>query len=50
MYGNIYIYIYIYIGESNRIWSVPEYEHYRYLRNNKSYKKCLMNNIFILYK
>ena len=41
---NIYIYIYIYIyilyiGESNRIRTVPEYGHYRYLRNHKPYKK-----------
>ena len=47
----IYIYIYIYIqtehvknkinqyGESNRIRTVPEYGHSRYLRNHKSYKK-----------
>ena len=31
--------IYIYIGESNRIRTVPEYGHSRYLRNHKSYKK-----------
>ena len=27
------------VGESNRIRTVPEYEHSRYLRNHKSYKK-----------
>ena len=27
------------IGESNRIRTVPEYGHSRYLRNHKSYKK-----------
>ena len=27
------------IGESNRIRTVPEYEHSLYLRNHKSYKK-----------
>ena len=26
------------LGESNRIRTVPEYGHYRYLRNHKSYK------------
>ena len=26
-------------GESNRIRTVPEYGHSRYLRNHKSYKK-----------
>ena len=28
----------VYIGESNRIRTVPEYGHSRYLRNHKSYK------------
>ena len=28
------------IGESNRIRTVPECGHSRYLRNHKSYKKC----------
>ena len=27
------------VGESNRIRTVPEYGHSRYLRNHKSYKK-----------
>ena len=36
------------VGESNRIRTVPEYGHSRYLRNHKSYKKNLMNNIFII--
>ena len=29
----------IMVGESNRIRTVPEYGHSRYLRNHKSYKK-----------
>ena len=29
------------------IWTVPRYGHSRYLRNHKSYKKCLINKIFI---
>ena len=47
IYIYIYIYIYvciiytIYVGESNRIWTVPEYGHSRYLRNRKSYKKIV---------
>ena len=28
-----------YVGESNRIRTVPEYGHSRYLRNHKSYQK-----------
>ena len=36
------------IGESNRIQTVPEYGHSRYLRNYKSYNKILMNKIFII--
>ena len=28
-----------YLGENNRIQTVPEYGHSRYLRNHKSYKK-----------
>ena len=38
----------IIVGESNRIRTVPEYGHSRYLRNHKSYKKNLMNKIFII--
>ena len=45
VYHNI-LYI-IELGESNRIRTVPEYGHTRYLRNHKSYKKCLMNKIYI---
>ena len=34
------------LGESNRIRTVPEYGHSRYLRNHKSYKKmCNEKNI-----
>ena len=36
------------VGESNRIWTVPEYGHSRYLRNHKSYKKKLINKIFLI--
>ena len=36
------------IGESNRLRTVPEYEHFRYLRNHISYKKSLMNKIIII--
>ena len=38
----IYCVLIVYIlllGESNRIRTVPEYGHYRYLKNHKSYKK-----------
>ena len=35
----ILIVYYSNIGESNRIRTVPEYGHSRYLRNHKSYKK-----------
>ena len=38
------------VGESNRIRTVPEYGHSRYFRNHKSYKKMLMNKIFIIIK
>ena len=36
------------IRESKIIRTMPEYGHYQYLRNHKSYKKCLMNKIFII--
>ena len=36
------------LGGSNRIRTVPEYGNSRYLRNHKSYKKILMNTIFII--
>ena len=43
----MYIHVLPYIGESKRIRTVTEYGHSLYLRNHKSYKKCLMNKIFI---
>ena len=36
------------VGESKRIRTVPEYGHYRYLINHKSYKKIVINKIFII--
>ena len=44
----VYYHYYLYIGEINRIRTVPEYEHSRYLRNHKSYKKMFNEYKFII--
>ena len=38
------------IAADKEYGKLTEYEHSRYLRNHNSYKKCLMNKIFVLYK
>ena len=41
--------MHINVVENNRIRTVPEYGHSRYIINHKSYtQKCLMNTIFLI--